>query len=185
MNSNYIQPSYHISLAVNKLLQAVFFSSITTPYFSKHIEYNVISLVHCDQRLGVVVDNQLYTLSARDESPLLHTGTAPMANTGYRYVVLDNDNDIITQQENFTRTPVTDKKSTLYEHYNRTWNTMELDSLPDILDTLPIIHRIKEDAHFDGQIPTIHLMGNQSVIDYIHMNPKERVKVEMNLTYIR
>lgn len=168
--------------AVNKLMQAVFASSIV--YSTNNVHYNVVSLVPHDQTLGVVVDNQVYALTNNGESSLLYSGSAPVAQTGYRYVVLDNHNNHIIQQENFTRTPVSDV-STLYEHYNRTWNIMQMDPLPDILDPLPIIHRVKRDAHFDGQIPTIHLTGNQTAIDYIHKNPRERVNVEMNLTYIR
>jgi hypothetical protein len=162
---------------MNKLVQAVFASSIAAT-----VQYNVVSLVGQDQSLGVVVDNQIYTLDVSDKSPLLHSGHAPAARTGYKYVILDNDG-IRIQQENFTRTPVSE--DTYYEHYNRTWNFMEVDTLPNIMDPLPIIHRVKKDPHFEGQIPTIHITGNQSAMDFIHSNPREDVKINMNITYIR
>lgn len=131
-----------------------------------------------------MVDNQVYALNVSDESSLLYSGSAPAARVGYKYVILDNDGNTIIQQENFTRTPVLDD-ATYYEHYNRTWNKMVLDPLPTIMDPLPMIHRVKKDPHFDGQIPTIHITGNQSDIDFIHRNPREDVKVKMNITYIR
>lgn len=171
-------------IALNKLVQAVFASSIGTSHYSSTIQYNVVSLVGQDQTLGVLVDNQIYPLNISNESSLLYSGNAPVAHTGYKYVILTNDGRDILQRENFTRLPVLEDK-TYYEHYNRTWNVMKMDSLPNILEPLSFIHRVEKDPHFDGQIPTIHITGNQSAIDFIHKNPREDIKVGMNITYIR
>lgn len=148
------------------------------------MKYKVISNVSNNQTAGVMVDDQVYPLTVQDESTLYFVGKAPVADNYYKYVILDSDKSTIIEQENFTRTPVTDG-NTLNEYYNRTWNSMDLVQLPTILDPLSIIDRIDSDLHIDGQIPTFHITGNQSALDYIHSNANEDIDIQMNMTYIR
>lgn len=148
-----------------------------------NIKYKVISQVSNNQTAGVMVDDQVYALTVQDESDLYYSGEAPVADNYYKYIILDSDQTTVVQQENFTRSPV--KDNTVNEFYNRTWNSVDLVQLPTVLDPLPIIARIDSDLHIDGQIPTFHITGNQSALDYIHSNPSEDIDIQMNMTYIR
>ncbi|KAI8875992.1 coth-domain-containing protein [Backusella circina FSU 941] len=131
--------------------------------------------------MGVVVDDQVYPLSTSEKTSLLHTGEAPIASQGYSYALL-KEGDIVIP-ENFTRAPV--ESDTVNEYFNRSWNKWELDQLPIVLPPLPIIDRIDSDLHIDGQIPTIHFVGNQSALDYLHDNQaNEDIEVSVNMTYI-
>jgi hypothetical protein len=142
--------------------------------------------VPSNQTVGVIVDDQLYPLTSVNEaSTLLHTGEAPMASTGYRYAVLLKDNYSVIDQETFSRQPVINASETLNEYYGRSWNSMTLSKLPTIMSPLPIINRLDSDLHIDGEIPTIHLFGNQSAIDYIHGNQQSDIDITLNMTYIR
>ncbi|KAI8882039.1 coth-domain-containing protein [Backusella circina FSU 941] len=131
--------------------------------------------------MGVIVDDQVYPLSASKDSSLLHTGKAPIAKDGYSYTLLDNK--VLINPENFTREPV--EKDTDNEYYNRTWNKWNLDNLPIVLPSLPIVDRKDTDLHIDGQIPTIHLIGNETDLENMHENPtNESLSVLINMTYI-
>lgn len=147
------------------------------------MKYKVVSYVPNNHTAGVMIDGQVYPLKVQDESLLYFTGKAPVAQTGYKYVILDNAN-AVTEQENFTRAPVT-SGNTYNEYYNRSWNSLSLAQLPTVLDYLPIVHRIDSDLHIDGQIPTIHITGNQTGISYIHEHPQEDIELSMNMAYIR
>lgn len=126
--------------------------------------YNVISLVPSNQTLGVVIDNVAYPLtSVSDASSLLHSGEAPYADS-YKYAILLKTDNSILESENFTRNG-TDSDTTLNEYYGRSWNSKTLDKIPSILPPLPIIDRIDSDLHIDGEIPTIHFIGNQTAIE--------------------
>lgn len=137
--------------------------------------------------MGVLVDDQVYPLtSVSDDSTLLHTGEAPLSSSGYyRYALILKDNYSIAESENFTRTNNGSSDSTLNEYYGRSWNSWALDELPTILPPLPIIDRIESDLHIDGEIPTIHIIGNQTEIDTMHANQSEDVDIYLNMTYIR
>lgn len=153
---------------------------------SSNMTYNVISLVPSDKIIGVIVDDQLYPLASVDEvSSILHTGEAPMASTGYKYAVIEKDNHDVVEEENFSRQPITNASETLNEYYGRTWNSKKLSKLPVIMSPLPIIDRIDSDLHIDGEIPTIHLFGNQSAVDYIHGNQQSDIDINLSMTYIR
>lgn len=142
-----------------------------------------MSHVPADHSVGVMVDNQVFPLKAQKESSLYFSGKASIAETSYKYVILDGENRVI-EQENFTRTPVTDH-DTYNEYYNRSWNSMDLAQLPNTFEPLPIINRIKSDLHIDGQIPTIHITADQADFDYIHSNPSNKTKISGHMTYIR
>ncbi|KAK4511509.1 DDE_3 domain-containing protein [Mucor velutinosus] len=153
---------------------------------ARNITYNVVSLQPDNQTIAVIVDDQLYPLtSVSKKSQLLHTGDAPAAASGYRYAVIDKANPSnVIDQESFTRQPVTDDK-TLNEYYGRSWNTMNLTQLPTIMSPLPIIDRIKSKLHIDGEIPTIHITGNQSAIDNMHKQQYADIDVKgLSMTYI-
>lgn len=147
------------------------------------MKYKVVSYVPANHTAGVMIDGQVYPLKVQDESSLYFTSEAPVAQSGYQYVVLDSTNNV-TEQENFTRTPITEG-DTLNEYYNRSWNSMNLTQLPTVLEPLPIINRIDSDLHIDGEIPTIHITGNQTAIDYMHANPTDDSDIPVYMTYIR
>ncbi|KAI9487136.1 MAG: coth protein-domain-containing protein [Benjaminiella poitrasii] len=158
-------------------------SSVSAAVVPTNTTYKVLSLVPNNETLGVVVDGTVYPLtSVSEETTLLHMGSAPVASTGYNYAILDKQNNNIIEKENFTRSPV--NNGTLNEFYGRSWNSKTLTQLPTIMDPLPIINRIQSDLHIDGQIPAIHITGNQTAIDYIQTNFAQNIKINMNMTYI-
>lgn len=149
------------------------------------ITYKVISLVPNNQTLGVIVDDKLYSLEKVDKSSsLLHYGKAPVAESGYKYAIIQKDDKQVIHMENFTRS--TSQEDTLNEYFGRSWNTFpNITKIPNILPPLPIINRIDTNLHIEGQIPTIHLIGNQTAIDYMHNNQLEEFKVDLSMAYIR
>ncbi|KAI8878014.1 coth-domain-containing protein, partial [Backusella circina FSU 941] len=152
-----------------------------TAVSAANITYNVISLATGTQSMAVVIDSKTYPLSiGDDQATLLYSGDAPKASDGYSYALMDND--AIVYQENFTRSPV--NEDTVNEFFNRSWNTWELDNLPVILPNLPIMDRIDSDLHIDGQIPTIHIIGNQTQLDSMHANSTSDIDVSVNMTYM-
>ncbi|KAI9487273.1 MAG: coth protein-domain-containing protein [Benjaminiella poitrasii] len=158
-------------------------SSVSAAVVPTNTTYKVLSLVPNNETLGVVVDGTVYPLtSVSEETTLLHMGSAPVASTGYNYAILDKQNNNIIEKENFTRSPV--NNGTLNEFYGRSWNSKTLTQLPTIMDPLPIINRIQSDLHIDGQIPAIHITGNQTAVDYIHANSEEDIDITMNMAYI-
>ncbi|KAI9487395.1 MAG: coth protein-domain-containing protein [Benjaminiella poitrasii] len=170
--------------AVSLLTAAVTLTSIVSAaVVPTNTTYKVLSLVPNNETLGVVVDGTVYPLtSVSEESTLLHMGSAPIASRGYNYAILDKQNSNIIEKENFTRSPV--NNGTLNEFYGRSWNTKTLTQLPTIMDPLPIINRIQSDLHIDGQIPAIHITGNQTAVDFIHANSEQDIDITMNMTYI-
>lgn len=136
-----------------------------------------------DYTTGVMVDGQVYPLEVQRESSLYFSGEAPAAMNGYSYAILNNQNAVI-ETENFMRSPVIDGE-TYNEYYNRSWNYMDLAQLPAVLEPLPIINRIDSDLHIDGQIPTIHITGDESAIYDIHSTPLQKKDIDVRMTYIR
>lgn len=146
------------------------------------IVYSVVSLTNNTQRMGVIVDDQVYSLPINSKSDLLYTGLAPVAKKGYSYTILEDN--ISLNRENFTRPPVV--TDTVNEHYNRSWNKWSLNKLPIAFSPLPIVHRIESNLHIDGQIPTIHLVGNKTELEIMHANQTTKdIKVPIKMTYIR
>ncbi|GAN00807.1 hypothetical protein MAM1_0002c00231 [Mucor ambiguus] len=172
-----------------KITAAITFlaASIAGVTASSKMTYKVISLVSDNQTLGVIVDEEIYPLTSTDDaSTLLHKGKAPIASTSYKYAILDKDNTTsVIDQESFSRDPITNSSKTLNEYYGRSWNSKTLDQVPTIMDPLPIISRIDSDLHIDGEIPTIHITGNQTAIDYIHTNAESDIDISgLTLAYI-
>lgn len=169
----------------------IVFKAITTAFVAvsqaNNITYNVVSLLPHNQAMGVVIDDQIYPLiETNKDSTLLHYGKAPKSNSGhYKYVILLKDNRQIVQCENFTRVLTRQDKSTLNEYFGRSWNKFDLPLLPTVLPPLSVIDRVQTKLHVDGEIPVIHLFGNQSEIDLVHKNQTSDIKIELNMTYIR
>lgn len=133
--------------------------------------------------MGVIVDNVTYPLQYnKSVSKVLYTGRAPVAKNGYQYVKITKANNN-TEAESFLRPPT--ESDTVNEFFNRTWNTRELAQFPVVYEPLPAINRIKTDLHIDGQIPTMHLIANQTEVDLMHhSNSTEDYKIKSNMTYI-
>lgn len=133
--------------------------------------------------MGVIVDNVTYPLSFDSKvTKILYTGKAPVAKNGYQYVKILKENNS-TEAEPFLRQPI--QSSSLNEFYNRTWNTQNVSQLPVIFEPLKAINRIQSDLHREGEIPTIHLVANQTAIDLMHnSNSTEDYKIETKMTYI-
>ncbi|KAI8064292.1 coth protein-domain-containing protein [Gilbertella persicaria] len=160
----------------------IILATTASTVLASNITYNVVSLVPSNQTLGVLVDGQLYPLTGESDSSIFHTGEAPSASSGYKYAqILKNDYSIVSQ-ENFTRSPLTN--DTLNEYYDRSWNTKTMNTIPTILSPLSVVNRIDSDLHVDGQIPTIHLTGNQTAVDEMHADSQADTKVDLNMTYI-
>jgi hypothetical protein len=146
------------------------------------ILYSVVSLTNRTHTMGVLVDNQMYPLYPTEQSSILHIGNAPVAKKGYSYIVLEGRN--VISKEGFPRSP--SSSDTQNEYYNRSWNKWDLKKLPIVLPKLPIINRMESDLHIDGEIPTIHFVGNQDTLDKIHKNQLNNdLSVDVKMTYIR
>ncbi|KAI7905160.1 coth protein-domain-containing protein [Cokeromyces recurvatus] len=148
-----------------------------------NIQYKVISLIPNNETIAVFIDGDLYPLiPASNISKLLHIGKAPVAISGYKYVILSKKDNHVVKEEPFIRAPV--EINTFNEHFGRSWNKKVLNKLPIIMDPLPIIHRIDSDLHIDGQIPTIHITGDQTALNNMHFKRNEDIKISMNMVYI-
>lgn len=114
------------------------------------------------------------------ECPILFTGEAPEATKGYNYVKLKGNQ--VIEKEAFVRQIA--KDNTPNEVYNRTWNTVQVAKLPNVLSPLPEINRIQTDLHIDGQIPTLYFSGDQAALETMLKNATGDNKVTTNMTYI-
>ncbi|CAO3678535.1 hypothetical protein G6F70_004770 [Rhizopus microsporus] len=147
---------------------------------NKHIKYNVIGLLNSSQSMGVIVDNVTYPLELSSPSTILYTGNAPVARQGYRYTkIIKVDNSTIS--EPFFRLPI--ETNTLNEFFNRTWNKKQIVSLPTVYKPLSAIHRISSNLHREGEIPTIHVIANESEIAAMHNNYTQDIEVKASLSY--
>ncbi|KAI7881657.1 hypothetical protein K492DRAFT_194213, partial [Lichtheimia hyalospora FSU 10163] len=149
-----------------------------------HVKYNVISLVTGDHAIGmaVVVDDKLYPMQQDTSSSLLFSAEAPHPVNNYHYAKVDSTGNIL-ESEPFERKPFEDD-STVNEHYNRTWNTWKISQLPQVLDPLPAIHRIDSKLHIDGEIPTIHITGDEQALQNMHNHYLDDIQVDTTMTYI-
>lgn len=145
------------------------------------ITYKVITETSDNTTVSVIVDNSTFPLAS--SHGILFQGEAPNAKVGYRYAVTVNQNVI---EEPFARPPLNDQEtSTLNEFFNRSTNTYQVASLPRAMEPISAIHKIESDLHQDNQIPTIHIHGNKSAVDYLHGQQLEDIEVELSFTYIR
>lgn len=133
--------------------------------------------------MAVAVDNMSYPmpLNGVNNSQILYSGEAPVAQNTYKYVrIFNNNNSQIA--EAFDRPTV--RENTPYEFFNRSWNTYNITQLPVVFSPLPAIHRIKTDLHKSGQIATIHLIANQTELKHMHENITADISVMGNISYI-
>ncbi|KAG2193330.1 hypothetical protein INT47_012477, partial [Mucor saturninus] len=157
---------------------------LVTSAYSISIQYSVISLISKNQNIGVIVDDHVYPLSNNNEAtPLLHRGQAPISSTGYKYAIISSHQ--VLDIENFTR-PCPSENIQTNDYYGRSWNSYHnLTRLPTLLPPLDIMDRIQSDLHIENEIPTIHLYGNQTRIDYMHHHQDDKtVRVKLNMAYI-
>ncbi|KAI8146732.1 coth protein-domain-containing protein [Fennellomyces sp. T-0311] len=157
---------------------------------SDHQQYCVISLV-TDKKASMVVfvDDQQHGLKRSESgSPLLHCGKAPAPKESYYYAVARKGK--VIERETFARQPMREppmlKKYThaVHDFYNRTQNVWPVTQLPQLYKPLSVIHRTPADYHVDGEIPTIHLIADQTEIDDMHENNMERIKVKTKMFYL-
>ncbi|KAG2196803.1 hypothetical protein INT47_002730 [Mucor saturninus] len=169
------QITYKVALAVvPKVVEAQETNNI--------IGYNVINLLNASESMGVVVDDVTYpmSLNSTNGTDILYSGDAPVAKSNYKYVRFFSNQSSVT--EPFDRQPSTE--DTPNEFFNRTWNTYDVSRLPIIYPPLPAIHRITTELHKPGQIPTIHIVGNQTMMDEMHQNSTEDFTVVTNASYV-
>ncbi|ORE02219.1 coth-domain-containing protein [Rhizopus microsporus var. microsporus] len=146
------------------------------------VDYNVISLLNQTtfKSMAVVIDNISYPLEVNKTFPILYSGKGPSAQTGYHYAKVYNNDSLLL--EPFVRQPV--NQSTPHEFFNRSWNTHESKQLPQVYPPLDAIHRIHSDLHRDNEIPTIHITGNQTLIDQMNRNTSADISVPSNISYL-
>ncbi|KAG1474173.1 hypothetical protein G6F56_000505 [Rhizopus delemar] len=150
---------------------------------SATIEYNVISLLNQTtfKSMAVVVDNVIYPLQSNTTFPILFSGKAPLAQSGYHYAKMYTSSDG-GLEEPFSRQPI--NESTPHEFFNRTWNTHENAQFPQLYPYLDSVHRIQSNLHRDNEIPTIHIVGNDTMLGVLNANITGDVKVKTNVSYI-
>ncbi|KAI8981845.1 coth protein-domain-containing protein [Mycotypha africana] len=145
------------------------------------IQYNVIKVLSETDRMGVIVDNITYVLRPNVDSPIIHSGEAPVAALGYHYIEFDQNNN--TRAEPFLRSP--SQENTAYEFYNRTQNTYPIAELPVLYAPLNTINKVKSDLHPENQITTIHIQGDNAELHKLHKsNMTEDFGVHTNVTFI-
>ncbi|KAI8146998.1 coth protein-domain-containing protein [Fennellomyces sp. T-0311] len=131
--------------------------------------------------MAVMIDNKRYDLSQSTVDPIVFTGSAPEGQNGYYYAKITED--AITEREPFIRRPIKDD-FTPFEFYNRSQIKWEITPMPQIFE--PSFKRVQNDLHMEGQISTIHIIGNQSDIDTMHKNISSHdFEVNVNFTFIR
>lgn len=147
-----------------------------------NITYNVIaSPASSDMSVAVIVDNNTYRLAASTPTSVLYSGSAPAAQNGYHYVILDSTNQV-NASEAFSRTLNQNEVAT-NEFFNRSLVTYQLNYLPQVYKPVSSINRIDSDLHILNQIPTIQISGNQTEIDILHKNQLQDLEFEFNVTY--
>lgn len=150
--------------------------------------------------VGVAMGKDVFALQASETVPMLYTGTGPSSDP-YRYVILDNNNNIV-HFEPFERPAIEHSGQSFYETYGRPWNKLTLPTIPQLYDfntstghsePLPKDHRasIVDPAECrlfeEGTIATIHLEADDAQVKAMHLNKMEKkaARVEGRLTYIR
>ncbi|CAO3612314.1 unnamed protein product [Mucor fragilis] len=145
------------------------------------IQYNVVDLLNQSETMGVKVDNATFPLKLRNnDTRILYSGMAPAAKSSYNYVHIYPNNTVV--EEPFKRAPV--MQNTVNEFFNRTWNNYSVAQLPQIYSPLPAIKRVSSQLHKDGQIPSIHISGNQTLFDKMHSNSTADLSVMSNISYV-
>lgn len=145
------------------------------------VTYSVVGPTVGTEKMGVVIDNKAYPLTASSSCPLFYTGSAPQATSGYQYAMLDSKNTV-TEKEPFIR-PMVSTKS-LNDFYNRSSTITTLPKLTQVLPDLDIL-AINDTKPFNsGEIPTLCFTIDESKLKKVHDAEKSK-SVSSNLTYIR
>ncbi|KAI9264731.1 coth protein-domain-containing protein [Sporodiniella umbellata] len=147
------------------------------------IQYRVISSLNQTiyRGLAVVVDNTTYMLDPYKEHSVLHVTMAPIAQKGYYYTKIETESKN-SVREPFMRLPV--QEDTLHEFFNRSWNTHNNYRLPQVYPMLPIAHRVPSKLHRDNEIPTVHIVGDQTEFDRMHKDSFGNVTVKTVVNYM-
>lgn len=153
-------------------------TSVAIVAASQNITYNVIA--SAGMAIAVVVDNQTYSLfNNKENSGILYSGEAPVSQFGYHYAILDARQQP-SATESFSRAPM--QEDTVYEFFNRSANTFNVSSLPQIYT--PISDRIESQLHNRSYIPTIHIWGNNTAVEALHQNQStNELEVKLSMTY--
>lgn len=150
---------------------------------ARSVTYSVIASLSAGQSVGVLVDGRLFLLRPTSYEPLLHKGKAQDPAMSYKYVILDEQHRII-ESESFNRRLDAGDDVTVHDCFNRPINVHNIVTLPKVMPDLAPIRRIKSDLHIPNQIPTIHIRGNQTLIDYMHGNQLEDITIDVAMSYI-
>ncbi|KAI9268714.1 coth protein-domain-containing protein [Sporodiniella umbellata] len=108
--------------------------------------------------LVATTDGIPYTLSPNKTFPIIYTAIAPIAQVGYQYE--------IKQKELFVRSP--SPVDTQHEFFGRNWNTLPNLPLPQLYPSL--FNRTSSRLHRQDEIPTLHFMADQGLVDNLHHN---------------
>lgn len=133
--------------------------------------------------MAVVVDGQSYPLQPSPDTAILHSGSAPAPQQNYHYALCNGQS--CSTREVGDRSPSIQNGATPNEFFNRTWTTKLLKKLPTLLEALPEIKRVESDLHPADQIPTVHIVADQSQVDNMQANYDKEVEVPASMTYIR
>ncbi|KAI9283277.1 coth protein-domain-containing protein [Sporodiniella umbellata] len=169
----------------NVLTLGLFLLSVTNAQQAQesNVEYNVIALLNQTtfKSMAVIVDNVAYPLVSNSTFPILYSGKAPQAQSGYHYAKLYSNSEERVE-EAFLRQSV--NSSTPHEFFNRTWNTHENAKFPQVYPDLESIHRINSNLHRDNEIPTIHIVGNSEKLTLVNSNITSDVSAKVDMSYI-
>jgi hypothetical protein len=134
---------------------------------------------------GVIINNNVYVLQPSSQSSILYQGRAP-SNAPYKYAKLEKGTTKIIERENFDRPAIAADQNTVNEFYNRNWNTKELIAFETITSITKNFNRPDNSRlHPIGEIPTIHVIAQQTSLDNMHDHYQEEITITANVTYIR
>ncbi|KAI8098289.1 coth protein-domain-containing protein [Gilbertella persicaria] len=167
---------------IRKVLELVLLTTIVAVQ-AHNITYNVIASSANNFMIAVNVDDTLYPL--HPSYGILFQGEAPAAKKGYRYSIINADDNIVNITEPFLRPPLEHNVVSTPNHFfNRSIDIHELNYLPQALEPISALNRVQSDLHIPSQIPTIHIYGNTSATQYLHENQLEDIEVNLDMTYI-
>lgn len=149
------------------------------------MDYSVVATLNKTlyTSMSVVVDDIAYPLESNTTYPIIFSGKAPTAKSGYRYVKTTN-NTIDQLSESFLRLPQA-IQSTPHEFFNRTWNTHPNARLPQVYSASSPKNRKVSSLHRDDEIPTIHITGNETALTLMHHSPATApISVDTTISYI-
>ncbi|KAG0086698.1 hypothetical protein BGZ93_000675 [Podila epicladia] len=150
------------------------------------VTYNLVAFPDAlKNQYAVEIDKKLYPLQTSDDTfPLWSANVAgASASSSYRYVQLDNDNDVVVREKFLRYFSNNDATATPNEFFNR----------QTTITTLPVIKQVYKDIRpkpskaFDSsQIATIHLTADPTLFADMINNPldKKREAVKVGFKFI-